>query len=123
MAAAGLMLASCQGGASSDGQASSGDLKNATPADSLIYYFGQMRGAEYRRQAERDTTLADAQAKKAYLQGVQAGMNAVKSADEAYDNGHIFYKIFVELFRTISLHRGACLIAFYSLFNISRKIK
>ncbi len=87
MAAAGLMLASCQGGASSDGQASSGDLKNATPADSLIYYFGQMRGAEYRRQAERDTTLADAQAKKAYLQGVQAGMNAVKSADEAYNQG------------------------------------
>lgn len=85
MAAAGLMLASCQGGPS-QGQLS-GDLKSATPADSLIYYFGQMRGAEYRRQAERDTTLADAQAKKAYLQGVQAGMNAVKNGDEAYNQG------------------------------------
>lgn len=86
MAAAGLMLASCQGGASSEG-AALGDLKNATAADSLIYYFGQMRGVDFHRQAERDTTLDTPQAKKAYIQGVQAGMNAVKANDEAYNQG------------------------------------
>lgn len=88
MAAAGLVLASCQGGTSSEGNGNGlGALKDATPADSLIYYFGQMRGAEYQRQAERDTTLADAQAKKAYIQGVQAGLNAVKNENEAYNQG------------------------------------
>ena len=88
MAAAGLVLASCQGGASSNSNSNAlADLKDATAADSLIYYFGQMRGAEYQRQAERDTTLSEAQAKKAYIQGVQAGMNAVKNGSEAYNQG------------------------------------
>ena len=86
IAAAGLMLASCQGGAGSDGKGL-GEIKNATAADSLVYYFGQMRGAEFKRQAERDTTLAEAQSRKAYIQGVQAGLNAVKNADEAYNQG------------------------------------
>ena len=85
-AAAGLMLASCQGGAGSEGNGL-GDAKNNSAADSLIYYFGQMRGAEYQRQAERDTTLAEAQSKKAYIQGVQAGLNAVKNGNEAYNQG------------------------------------
>lgn len=85
-AAMGLLLASCQGGASSD-TSSLGELKNASAADSLIYYFGQMRGAEFHRQAERDTTLDNAQAKKAYIQGVQAGINAAKANNEAYNQG------------------------------------
>ncbi len=63
------------------------DIPNATAADSLIYYFGQMRGAEYQREAERDTTLDTDQAKKAYVQGVQAGLNAAKANDEAYNRG------------------------------------
>lgn len=86
-AAAGLLLASCQGGGAAPDGKSLGDIKNASAADSLIYYFGQMRGAEYHRQAERDTTLADAASKKAFVQGVQAGMNAVKNQNEAYNQG------------------------------------
>ncbi len=86
IAAAGLMLAACQGGAGTDGKTLS-EIKNATSADSLMYYFGQMRGAEYQRQSERDTTLAESQSKKAYIQGVQAGINAVKGGDEAYNQG------------------------------------
>lgn len=86
IAAAGLMLAACQGSGSTEGKAL-GDIKNASAADSLMYYFGQMRGAEYQRQTERDTTLAESQSKKAYIQGVQAGINAVKAGNDAYNQG------------------------------------
>ena len=86
IAGAALMLAACQG-ASEKGGKSLADIPNATAADSLIYYFGQMRGAEYQREAERDTTLDTDQAKKAYVQGVQAGLNAAKANDEAYNRG------------------------------------
>lgn len=62
-------------------------ISDATPGDSMVYYFGQLRAAEYNREAERDTTLKTKQAKEDYLQGVEAGMAAFKSGNEAYNRG------------------------------------
>lgn len=83
MAAAALMLASCH---------NSADNATATPdqsakADSLMYYFGQLRGAEFKKAALNDTTLDDAAAKQEFIRGVQAGLNAVKADKEAYNQG------------------------------------
>ncbi len=83
MAACGLILAAC----STPEAKNLSEISNASKADSLIYYFAQMRGAEYDREAQRDTTLATEQAKKAYVMGVQAGLNAAKADNEAYNRG------------------------------------
>lgn len=83
MAACGLILASCQ----TPGAKELSQIDDATKADSLIYYFAQMRGVEYDREAQRDTTLATDQAKKGYLMGVQAGLNAAKEGNDAYNRG------------------------------------
>ena len=76
-----MMFASCQ--------QSGGNLLSeaTTPADSLMYYFGQMRGMEYVRQAETDTIYKDTALKQAYMQGVQAGLSGVREDDEAYNRG------------------------------------
>lgn len=83
MAACGLMFAACQNPEAK----SLSEISNASKADSLIYYFAQMRGAEYDREAQRDTTMATSEAKKAYVLGVQAGLNAAKADNEAYNRG------------------------------------
>ncbi len=83
IAAAGLVLAACQ---SPEGK-TLGQISDASKADSLIYYFGQMRGAEYQREATNDTTLASKQARQEYINGVKAGLNAVKAGKDAYNNG------------------------------------
>ncbi len=84
IAAAGLLLASCS---NSEGGNSADSLSNASKADSLIYCFGQMRGAEYQREAANDTTLDSKEAKQEYLRGVRAGIQAVKAEQEAYNRG------------------------------------
>lgn len=83
MAAAGLMLASCQNNSATG----AGSASEAAKADSLMYYFGQFRGIEYKRTAETDTTLSSEDARHEYLRGVQAGLNAVKAGNEAYNQG------------------------------------
>lgn len=83
IAAAGLVLAACQ---TPEGK-TLGQISDASKADSLIYYFGQMRGAEYQREAANDTTLASKQARQEYINGVKAGLNAVKAGKDAYNNG------------------------------------
>lgn len=83
IAAAGLILAACQ---NPEGK-TLGQISDASKADSLIYYFGQMRGAEYQREADNDTTLATKQARQDYINGVKAGLNAVKAGKDAYNNG------------------------------------
>lgn len=82
VAAGSLMLAACQG---NNGNADI--LKDATPGDSLVYYFGQLRGTEYVREAQSDSTLATKQAKEAYIRGVQAGLDVAKNDDEAFNRG------------------------------------
>lgn len=84
LAACGLLFAACQ---TQPEAKTLSDFADSSKADSLVYYFAQMRGAEYSREAVRDTTLASDQAKKAYLMGVQAGLNAAKADNEAYNRG------------------------------------
>ena len=85
-AALALILASCAGeGTDSTKTASAPDSQ--AKADSLVYCFGQMRGSEYLREAQRDTTLDSEIAKKEYLRGVKAGLDAVKADKEAYNKG------------------------------------
>lgn len=83
MAACGLVFAACQNPEAKP----LSDISDASKADSLVYYFAQMRGAEYDREAQRDTTLATDEAKKAYIMGVQAGLNSTKEGNEAYNRG------------------------------------
>lgn len=83
-AACAALLASCSGGDS----AKSGDnLAGASAADSLIYYFGQIRASEYWREAANDSTLRDEAAIQAYMRGVRAGLDAVRQNDEQYNQG------------------------------------
>ncbi len=84
IAAAGLLLAACQ---NSGDKAASGLADETAKADSLMYYFGQLRGSEYEQQAMQDTTLDSKTARQEYLKGVQAGLNAVKAGKDAYNNG------------------------------------
>lgn len=83
IAAAGLVMASCS---TPSGAPESGD-SGLSKADSLIYFFGQMRGSEYNQTAEKDSTLADPEARKQFVRGVKAGIDAVKAEKEAYNRG------------------------------------
>lgn len=72
---------SCQTGTGS------GLSESSTPTDSLMYYLGQMNGADYLREATRDTTLKESSEKQAYLNGVRAGLAALKEGNENYNKG------------------------------------
>lgn len=69
------------------GSSTGANLADASVADSVMYYFGQVNASEYWRGAERDTTLASEEARQAYLRGLQAGMNAFKNSDDNYNAG------------------------------------
>lgn len=86
---AGLLMAGIMTACGGDGSsASTGDgaLAGASQGDSLMYYFGQTRAAEFWEQAARDTTLADEAARKDFMRGVRAGLDAIKGSD-AYNMG------------------------------------
>lgn len=63
------------------------EIHDATPADSLVYYLGTLRGAEYNHEAKNDTTLSSVKARQQFLDGTRAGFEAVKDDDEAYNRG------------------------------------
>lgn len=81
MAAIACMAVSCQ----TNGSGSLG--ADASQADSLMHYLGEVNGADYLRQAVSDTTLKEGGAKQAYLNGVRAGLAALKEGDENYNRG------------------------------------
>lgn len=81
IAAIACLAVSCQSGSGS------GLSENSTPADSLMYYLGQMNGSDYLRESNRDTTMKEASQKQAYLSGVRAGLSALKEGDELYNKG------------------------------------
>lgn len=80
LAAVACLAVSCQNG-------SNGLSGSASQTDSLMYYLGQMNGAEYVREANRDTTMKEEGAKQAYINGVRAGLAALKEGDEQYNRG------------------------------------
>lgn len=80
LAAIACAMVSCQNG-------NSGLSENASQTDSLMYYLGQINAADYLREAERDTTLKEYSSRKAYMDGVRAGLKVLKDGDETYNKG------------------------------------
>ena len=83
MAAGALMLASCS---TNEGK-SIDQLENATAGDSLVYYFGEINGAQYLTTAKNDSTLATEASKQAYIKGVKDGLNSFRPEQESYNRG------------------------------------
>lgn len=80
MAAIAFMAVSCQNGG--------GNLSSSsTPTDSLMFYLGKIEGSNYLREANRDTTLKESSSKQAYVNGLRAGLAALKDGDENYNRG------------------------------------
>lgn len=78
-----LAMISCQGGSGS------ADLSEGTQGDSIVYYLGQLRGFDYKRQAQRDTSMNSTQEREAFLKGVRDGLNAAKANDNSYNEGYL----------------------------------
>ena len=85
-AASTLLLTSCGGNSNSDTIRNLGDYKNVTEADSLIYYFGQLRAVDYWQYAAQDTVLKSRESRDQYLKGLRAGLDAATDND-AYNQG------------------------------------
>ena len=81
IAAIAFLAVSCQNGAGSSLS------ESATPTDSLMFYLGKLNAADYLREANRDTTMKEASEKQAYLNGVRAGLAALKEGNENYNKG------------------------------------
>lgn len=62
------------------------DLKNATEADSMMYYFGEMQAANYWMDAETDTLLRTKEAREAFIRGFRDAME-LDEDDSAYNKG------------------------------------
>lgn len=86
LAAPVLMLSSCGGDRSEDKARTISDYKDLTPADSMLYYFGQLRAQDYWRYASQDTTLRSRESRDQYLKGLRAGLDAARN-DDAYNQG------------------------------------
>lgn len=62
------------------------DISDATLADSIMYYSGQMRAAEYWDDALEDDTLAFPHSREKFLEGVEDGIKTSKE-DKIYNMG------------------------------------
>ena len=62
------------------------DLKDATPADSMMYYFGEMQAYNYWQDAETDTMLRSESSRKAFIEGFRAAMK-MDDDNQAYNKG------------------------------------
>ena len=77
----GLLATGCQEGGSSN------SASDSPVTDSIMYYLGQIDGAEYLQQIPQDPSLKEATTKEAYIAGVRAGLAALKPGDDDYNNG------------------------------------
>ena len=80
------MLASCSNEKGGDAGRSIADYGELTTADSLLYYFGQLRAADYWQYAKSDSVLASRESRDEYLKGLRAGLDAARTGD-AYNQG------------------------------------
>ena len=80
-----LLLGACSGGETSNTAAPAPETSGR--ADTLVYYFGQIKGAEFLKEAARDSLLDSDAGRQEYLRGVKAGLEAVKSGKDAYNKG------------------------------------
>lgn len=63
------------------------EIKNATPADSLAYYLGAMRGIEYNHAAKGDSTLNSEMSRIQFIEGTRAGLEIINPEHEPYNRG------------------------------------
>lgn len=69
-----------------DSPKSMSDLKGGTPADSMMYYFGQMQASTYWQDAESDTILRSEKSREEFMKGLRAAM-AMDEDNSAYNRG------------------------------------
>lgn len=62
------------------------EYENVTPADSMMFYFGQMQAANYWQDAETDTLLRSQEERNQFMEGFRAAMK-MDSDDSAYNKG------------------------------------
>ncbi len=74
------------GGNSNDPNYTLSSISNPTDADSLMYYFGQLRAVKFWRDAERDSVLRTSEGQKDYMEGMHDAMKALNRS-EAYLQG------------------------------------
>ncbi len=77
-----MLLASCDGRKTQ----SISDISDATPGDSVMFYFGQNLATDFWLGTESDTTLRGENEREDYLRGVEAGIAAARQ-NEAYNKG------------------------------------
>lgn len=80
-------------------------ISNPTDADSLMFYFGQLRAIKFWRDADTDTLLRTQTAQKEYLAGVEAGLKALDKS-EAYLKGLLVGADLAESIREYSRNYG-----------------
>ena len=62
------------------------EIKDATPADSMMYYFGEMQANAFWQDAQTDTLLRSEEAREAFLKGCEEAIRLDKD-NEAYNKG------------------------------------
>lgn len=62
------------------------EIKDASPADSMMYYFGQMQANNFWQDAESDTLLRTEKGREEFMRGFRAAME-MESSDDAYNKG------------------------------------
>lgn len=61
--------------------------KNPSAADSMLFYFVQLRAHEYWEKAEKDTALRSKEAREKFLEGFDEGFSLVKDDDPDFNRG------------------------------------
>lgn len=62
-------------------------LGKVTAADSLLYYFGNIKAAQYWRDADADTSMRSRKNRDLYLKGLRDGLDAVAEDHGIYNLG------------------------------------
>ena len=62
------------------------DMKDPTPSDSMMYYFGEMQAYYYWKDAQTDTMLRSEDARAKFMEGFREGLK-MESDDDAYNMG------------------------------------
>ena len=58
-----------------------------SPSDSLIYYYGQLKGASYWGMSVYDTVMQSPRERKRFLEGLRHGLDAVVEENDTYNRG------------------------------------
>ena len=65
------------------------EYRHADELDSMLYFYGQVQGCDYMKRAINDTSLMDEEQRRLFLEGVKAGMEALREGakNEIYNQG------------------------------------